>query len=239
ASFCRGQLKLHTVELDLRRQHLRRQRIAFAVKSLGRFCAVVAGGCEIVAQLHRGRMYAAGLPGRRRQLDREGTRLIGRKRGHHRAIAYGCWAHRLLLAVHFARRNDRRGERHTHVLLRFSVQFHHPHDDLLALLGFLQRQNPNPRIAYLTLKKAEQSEEIIVRMVELDGKPQENVRVSFASPVVAAREVNGQEQPMGPATVSDGAVVTSFSVYQPRTFAVKLAATTGKASRVHSAPVKL
>src|SRR5439155_427905 len=97
----------------------------------------------------------------------------------------------------------------------------------------------NPRIRVLTLKKAEQSEENIVRMVELDGKPQENVRVSFASPVVAAREVNGQEQPMGPATVSDGAVVTSFSAYQPRTFAVKLAATTGKASSVHSAPVKL
>src|SRR5207302_2992310 len=60
-----------------------------------------------------------------------------------------------------------------------------------------------------------------------------------ASPAVAAREGNGQEQPMGPATVSDGAVVTSFSAYQPRTFAVKLAATTGKASSVHSAPVKL
>ena len=96
----------------------------------------------------------------------------------------------------------------------------------------------NSRIRVLALKKAEQSDEIVVRMVELDGKPQEDVRLSFASPVVAAREVNGQEQPMGAATVSDGALVTSFSAYQPRTFAVKLARAAGKVSR-HSAPVKL
>jgi alpha-mannosidase len=97
----------------------------------------------------------------------------------------------------------------------------------------------NSRIRVLALKKAEQSDEIIVRMVELDGKPQENVRVSFAVPLTAAREVNGQEQPVGPATVSDGALVTSFSAYQPRTFAVKLTAAPTKVSSVRSTPVKL
>ena len=75
----------------------------------------------------------------------------------------------------------------------------------------------------MALKKAEQSDEIIVRLVELDGKPQANVRVSFAAPITAAREVNGQEQPVGPATVTGGALVTSFTAYEPRTFAVKLA----------------
>ena len=97
----------------------------------------------------------------------------------------------------------------------------------------------NPRIRVLALKKAEESDEVIVRMVELDGKPQENVRVSFASRLTAAREVNGQEQPVGPATVSDGALVTSFSAYQPRTFAVKLTAAPTKVSTVRSTPVKL
>jgi alpha-mannosidase len=100
-------------------------------------------------------------------------------------------------------------------------------------------QVSNARIRVLALKKAEQSDEIIVRLVELDGKPQENVRVSFAAPISAAREVNGQEQPVGPATVADGALVTSFSAYQPRTFAVKLAAAPTKVSNVRSAPVKL
>ena len=53
----------------------------------------------------------------------------------------------------------------------------------------------NSRIRVLALKKAEDSDEIILRMVELDGKPAQDVRVSFAGPVAAAREVNAQEQP--------------------------------------------
>jgi alpha-mannosidase len=97
----------------------------------------------------------------------------------------------------------------------------------------------NPRIRVLALKKAEESDEAIVRLVELDGRPQDNVRVSFAAPINAAREVNGQEQPVGSATVTDGALVTSFSAYQPRTFAVKLTAAQAKVSAVHSVPVKL
>jgi alpha-mannosidase len=76
-------------------------------------------------------------------------------------------------------------------------------------------------------------------MVELDGRPQQNVRVSFAAPVSAAHEVNGQEQPTGAATVTDGALVTSFSAYQPRTFAVKLAAAPTKVNSVRSVPLKL
>ncbi len=97
----------------------------------------------------------------------------------------------------------------------------------------------NPRIRVLAVKKAEESDEVIVRLVELDGKPQPDVQVSFAAPIVGAREVNGQEQPVGPATVADGAVVTSFSAYQPRTFAVRLGAPATKVAGVHSTPVPL
>jgi alpha-mannosidase len=50
----------------------------------------------------------------------------------------------------------------------------------------------NSRIRVLALKKAEQGDEIIVRLVELDGKPQANIRVSFDVPITTAREVNGQ-----------------------------------------------
>ena len=97
----------------------------------------------------------------------------------------------------------------------------------------------SPRIRVLALKKAELSAELIVRLVELDGRPQRNVRISFAAPVIAAREVNGQEQPVGPATVSEGALLTSFGAYQPRTFALKLRASPATASAVHSMPVSL
>jgi alpha-mannosidase len=97
----------------------------------------------------------------------------------------------------------------------------------------------NPRIRVLALKKAELSDEIIVRMVEIDGRVQRGVRVTFNAPIIAAREVNGQEQPVGPATVNDGVLVASFSAYQPRTFAVKLGASQNKAAAVHSAAVSL
>ena len=43
---------------------------------------------------------------------------------------------------------------------------------------------------------------MILRMVELDGKAEPNVQVKFAAPIASAREVNGQELPVGPATVS-------------------------------------
>lgn len=55
----------------------------------------------------------------------------------------------------------------------------------------------NPRIRVMALKKAEASDEVILRMVEVDGKPANNVKVTFAGPITAAREVNGQEMPVG------------------------------------------
>jgi alpha-mannosidase len=97
----------------------------------------------------------------------------------------------------------------------------------------------SPRIRLLALKKAEHSDEIIVRLVELDGRPQPSINVSFAAPITSAREVNGQEQPVGPAKVSGGTLMTSFTAYQPRTFAVKLAAPAAKVAAVSSAPVPL
>ncbi len=97
----------------------------------------------------------------------------------------------------------------------------------------------NSRVRVLAMKKAEEGNELIVRMVELDGKPQPKVRLSFARPIASAREVNGQEQPVGPATVTSGALVTSFSAYQPRTFAIKLAASQNAAAALRSTPVTL
>lgn len=97
----------------------------------------------------------------------------------------------------------------------------------------------NSRIRVLALKKAELSDEVIVRMVELDGKPQANVHVSFAGQITAAREVNGQEQPVGDATISDGALVTSFGAFQPRTFAIRLAPASTTVAAITSQPVSL
>jgi alpha-mannosidase len=97
----------------------------------------------------------------------------------------------------------------------------------------------NPGIRVLALKKAELSDEVIVRLVELDGKATPQVRVKFAGPIQAAREVNGQELPVGPATVVDGALETSFNPYQPRTFALKLSPSSARTTDVESQSVDL
>lgn len=157
----------------------------------------------------------------------QGTQDIG----HHEFI-YGIAGH---AGTWRDEQTDWQGQRLNAPLIAFETAKHS------GALGreFSLLKVSNPRIRVLALKKAEESDEVIVRMVELDGMPQANVRVSFAAQISAAREVNGQEQPVGPATVTDGALVTSFTAYQPRTFAVKLAPASTKVSGVRSAPVKL
>jgi alpha-mannosidase len=97
----------------------------------------------------------------------------------------------------------------------------------------------NDRVRVLALKKAEDSNEVIVRVVELDGRSAPDVRIKFAAPVIAAREVNGQEQPVGRASIVNGQLVTSLNRFQPRTFAVKLAlpAIRLASPRTHSFPL--
>lgn len=97
----------------------------------------------------------------------------------------------------------------------------------------------NSRIRVLALKKAEEGNDVVVRMVELNGEPQHDVRVHFAGAVTAAREVNGQEQPVGLAKVEGGDLVTSFGPYEPRTFAVKLAPARDRVADPKSRPVTL
>jgi alpha-mannosidase len=97
----------------------------------------------------------------------------------------------------------------------------------------------NSRIRVLAFKKAENGDDLIVRLVELNGEPQHDVRIAFAAPVISAREVNGQEQPLGAATVERGEIVTNFTPYQPRTFEVKIAPPRAKAPAVESRPVAL
>ncbi|PYX89327.1 MAG: alpha-mannosidase, partial [Acidobacteria bacterium] len=97
----------------------------------------------------------------------------------------------------------------------------------------------NSRVRVLALKKAEESDEVIVRLVELDGKPASSVHIAFASPITSAREVNGQEIPLGKATVSKGTLVTSFTPYEVHTFAVKLSPAGAKIAAPQSQPVTL
>jgi alpha-mannosidase len=103
------------------------------------------------------------------------------------------------------------------------------------LLGFATEKHAGPlgrsfslasvndsHIRILALKKAELGDEVIARLVEMDGRPAPDVRLKFAGPITAARELNGQELPLGSAMLKDGVLQTSFNPYQPRTFALRL-----------------
>ena len=166
-------------------------------------------------------------PGTRGGYADQGTQDIG----HHEFI-YGVTGHG---GGWRQAGSDWQGQRLNDPLIAFQTSRH------AGALGreFSLLKVSSPRIRLLALKKAEQSDEIIVRLVELDGKPQPDVKVAFAAAITSAREVNGQEQPVGAAKVAGGVLVTSFTAYQPRTFAVKLAAPRTKVAGVHSAPVSL
>jgi alpha-mannosidase len=151
--------------------------------------------------------------------------------GHHEFV-YGIAGH---ANDWRAAQTDWQGQRLNTRLIAFETS---KHDGALGRTFSLLKVS-NPRIQVMALKKAEKGDEVILRLVELDGRPQSDVRISFAAPITSAREVNGQEQPVGAATVSDGALVTSFGAYQPRTFALRLGAAETTVTKVHSMPVAL
>ena len=173
------------------------------------------------------RLTLVRTPGTRGGYADQGTQDIGRHE-----IKFGLAGH----AGDWRKdRTDWQGYRLNQPLIAFQSP---SHPGTLTKSFSLLRLN-NDRVRVLALKKAELSDEVIVRLVETDGVAADNVRLTFMSPVVAAREVNAQEQPVGPANITGGELVTSFRAFQPRTFALKLAPTRIKTSAVQSQPVGL
>jgi len=97
----------------------------------------------------------------------------------------------------------------------------------------------NSRLRVLALKRAENSNEVILRLIEIDGKPIPSAQIAFAGGIASAREVNGAEEPVGPASIVSGKLTTSFSAFQLRSFALKLAPAPHKSSAVRSVPLVL
>ncbi|MFZ1010999.1 MAG: glycoside hydrolase family 38 C-terminal domain-containing protein [Candidatus Sulfotelmatobacter sp.] len=196
----------------------------------GEFGATILTDCKNGSDKpddHTIRLTLIRTPGTRGGYADQGTQDIG-----HHEFTYGISGH---AADWRYAQSDWQGQRLNDPLIAFAAPKHE------GALGreFSLLKVSNPRVRVLALKKAEEGDEIIVRLVELDGRPKTDVRISFNTPLTAAREVNGQEQPIGPATLDGGALVTPFSSYQPRTFAVRLAAPQAKAAAVHFVPVPL
>jgi alpha-mannosidase len=196
----------------------------------GEFGATILTDCKNGSDKpndHTIRLTLIRTPGTRGGYADQGTQDIG-----HHEFVYGIAGH---AAGWRKGQTDWQGQELNDPLIGFQTSAH------VGELGreFSLVKVSNSRVRVLALKKAELSDEIVLRMVELDGKPQKDVRVEFASPISTAREVNGQEQPVGEAKVENGALVTSFSAFQPRTFAVKLASAKTRVTAVTSEPVPL
>ncbi len=93
-----------------------------------------------------------------------------------------------------------------------------------VLSGTGKKPTPATNVMVNALKLAENSDEIVIRLRELNGQPADNIQIKFAQPIVSAREIDGVEDPIGGVTVTKGILTTSFTPYQPRAFAVILAA---------------
>ena len=166
-------------------------------------------------------------PGTRGSYNDQATQDIGRH-----DIVFGLTGH----SGDWRRdRTDWQGYRLNQPLIAFQSP---SHPGALTKTFSLLRLN-NDRIRILAVKKAELSDEIIVRLVETGGQTFDNFRMAFAGAIVTAREVNGQEQPLGPARVTGGELVTSFRPYQLRTFALKLAPSRTRIASSQSQPVAL
>ena len=96
-----------------------------------------------------------------------------------------------------------------------------------------------PQVSVEAMKKAEDSNEVIVRVNELSGQAAPDVRLSLAAPIVSAREVNGQEQPLGAANVVDGKLSFSMDPYRPRAFALTLGAAPVRLGGAKNVPLVL
>jgi alpha-mannosidase len=102
--------------------------------------------------------------------------------------------------------------------------------------GFLSCNNSNVMVK--AIKKAENSNEIIVRLQELTGQSQ-TAQLSFATAITAARQVNGAEDPLGTLSPVSGQVTVALTAYQPLTLALTLAAPSSLVTRPASVPVAL
>jgi len=138
-------------------------------------------------------------------------------------------------------------DRLTQPLLAFQVPAHEgPLGRQFALLtiepaaaaGAGNHERP-PAVAIRALKHAEQSDEIVVRLQEINGRATGKHRLAFARPIVAAREINGAEEPVGEAILDGGCLLTELNPYQPRSFALRLAEAPTRLDGPFAVPVQL
>ncbi len=115
-----------------------------------------------------------------------------------------------------------------------------PHAGVLGrVMGFLEMTDTGGQVAVRAFKKAEDSDELVIRVQELYGKPTGSVQIALPGGVQAAREINAAEEPVGNGEVAGGRLSFTLGAYQPRTFAVKTAIPVARVTPTTSVPLAL
>ncbi len=110
----------------------------------------------------------------------------------------------------------------------------------LAPLRLSGAGGPDPSEAMVSaLKLAEESDEVVVRLQERHGRPSGPLRLEFAAPVLAAREIDGAEQPLGPADAAGGVLRCELAPFQMRAFALRLGPAPARLEPPVSVPLAL
>jgi alpha-mannosidase len=176
---------------------------------------------------HTVRLTLLHTPGTRGGYQDQGSQDIGR---HHIQYAFtgheGSWqkAQSPLAAARF-----------NQPLIPFAANAHA--GPLGSSFSLVHTNDPNVLIT--AVKKAELDNSVVVRLRELPGTGASGVKVAMAAPISAAKEVDGQERGLGDAKIDGGQVVTDVRGFGLRAFSVSPAASSVKAAKVASTPVKL
>ena len=96
-----------------------------------------------------------------------------------------------------------------------------PHDGALGKTLVLAGVD-SPGVLVKAMKKAEASDEWVVRLHETGGKVASGARLHLAAGIDSAREVNGAEDATGTLGVDGGDVALDFTPFQVRTVAIKV-----------------
>lgn len=88
--------------------------------------------------------------------------------------------------------------------------------------NFTFASSNNPNVVIKALKKAESSDEYVVRVYEMGGEVSQNAEITFAGNIMSACEADGTEKEIGGASFEQNKLKISVSPYGIKTFKVKL-----------------
>ena len=104
--------------------------------------------------------------------------------------------------------------------------------------SLLSLDDSTGQVAVRALKKAEEGDEIVLRIQEQYGRPA-RMRVKLAAAVQSAREINAAEEPIGALAVSGAELEIELKSFQPRTVALRLQPPAERGSSLAASPLPL